>query len=78
MDLSAGTLWLLAGGVVLAGAKCRTLYGCCSNALPHLRNGASLGEMIKKRWVRRSGAPSRCSALLNHDHHPRGAGINRG
>lgn len=56
MGYLPGTLWLLAG-VVLAGAVQDFMVLFISSR----RNGASLGEMIKKRWVPFQ-APSRCSA----------------
>ncbi len=51
-----GTLWLL-GGVVLAGAVQDFMVLFISSR----RNGASLGEIIKRKWVQ-SLAPSRCLA----------------
>ena len=54
--LPPGTLWLL-GGVVLAGAVQDFMVLFISSR----RNGASLGEIIKKRWGQYR-APSRCSA----------------
>ncbi len=72
MGYLPGTLWLLAG-VVLAGAVQDFMVLFISSR----RNGASLGEMIKKRWDQYRDYRA-VWLFLNHDHHPRRPGADCG
>ena len=67
-----GTLWLL-GGVVLAGAVQDFMVLFISSR----RNGASLGEIIKRDGAN-TGHHRAVRLLPDHDHHPGGAGADRG
>ncbi len=65
-------------GIVAAGGRARgRSAGLMVLFISSRRNGFSWRDDLQRRDGDRS-APSRRSGCFNHDHHPRGAGINRG
>ncbi len=73
MGYLPGTLWLIAG-VVLAGAVQDFMVLFMSTR----RNGRSLGDMVREEMGRVPGDHRAVRLLPDHDHHPRGAGADRG
>ncbi len=73
MGYLPGTLWLIAG-VVLAGAVQDFMVLFISTR----RNGRSLGDLVREEMGPVPGTIALFGVLHDHDHHPRGAGADRG